>query len=113
MVPGDATAWRSDREALVVSNGGSAHVYVAPGSNRDARLGRLRDVLGQVPGVAAVIGPEAYPDLGLPALSEDPTQGDLMLLAADDWYFDDRTTLEDERRRTAAATATWRRTRRC
>jgi predicted AlkP superfamily pyrophosphatase or phosphodiesterase len=96
MVPGDATAWRSDREALVVSNGGSAHVYVAPGSNRDARLGRLRDVLAQVPGVAAVIGPEAYPDLGLPALSEDPTQGDLMLLAADDWYFDDRTTLEDE-----------------
>jgi predicted AlkP superfamily pyrophosphatase or phosphodiesterase len=95
MVPSDATGWRSDREARVVSNGGSAHVYVAPGGDRDARLGRLRDVLGQLPGVAAVLGPDVYPDLGLPALSEDPTQGDLMLLAVDDWYFDDRMTWEE------------------
>ena len=96
MVPSDTAGWRGDREARVVSNGGSAHVYVAPGSNRDARLGRLRDVLAQVPGVAAVLEPDVYPDLGLPALSVDPTQGDLMLLAADDWYFDDRTTPEEE-----------------
>jgi predicted AlkP superfamily pyrophosphatase or phosphodiesterase len=95
LVPSDPRGWSDEREARVVSNGGSAHVYVAPGSNRDARLARLRDALAQVPGVAAVIGPGAYPDLGLPALSEDPTQGDLMLVAADDWYFDDRTTLEE------------------
>jgi predicted AlkP superfamily pyrophosphatase or phosphodiesterase len=92
---GDLTGWRSDREARVVSNGGSAHVYVAPGPNRDARLERLHDVLAGMPGVAAVLGSETYPDLGLPALVEDPTQGDLMLLAADDWYFDDRTTLDE------------------
>jgi hypothetical protein len=79
----------------VVSNGGSAHVYVAPGRDRDTRLGRLRDVLAQVPGVAAVLEPETYPDVGLPALSEDPTQGDLMLLAADDCYFDDRATVDE------------------
>ena len=96
MAPGNGTRWRGDREALVVSNGGSAHVYLAPGPNRDARLGRLRDVLGAVPGVAAVIGPDTYPDLGLPAPAEDPTQGDLMLLAADDWYFDDHTAPGDE-----------------
>jgi predicted AlkP superfamily pyrophosphatase or phosphodiesterase len=95
MSPGDTTRWRRDREARVVSNGGSAHVYVAPGPDRDARLGRLRDAFGEVPGVAAVLGPDAYPGLGLPALSEDPTQGDLMLLAADDWYFEDRATSEE------------------
>jgi predicted AlkP superfamily pyrophosphatase or phosphodiesterase len=90
--PGDATRWRHAQEARVVSNGGSAHVYVAPGPDRDRRLGRLRDVLARLPGVAAVLEPDAYPDLGLPALSEDPTQGDLMLLAADDGYFEDRAT---------------------
>jgi predicted AlkP superfamily pyrophosphatase or phosphodiesterase len=95
MTPADTRRWRGEREALVVPNGGSAHVYVAPGADRDARLGRLRDVLARVPGVAAVLGPESYPDLGLPALSEDPTQGDLVLLAADDWYFDDRVTLDE------------------
>ena len=93
--PGDTKGWRGDREALVVSNGGSAHVYVAPGPGRDAHLGRLRDVLGAMPGVAAVLGPDVYPDLGLPTLAEDPTQGDLMLLAADDWYFEDRATPEE------------------
>jgi predicted AlkP superfamily pyrophosphatase or phosphodiesterase len=94
LVPGDLRGWRSEREARVVSNGGSAHVYLAPGPGRDARLGRLRDVLGGLPGVAAVLEPEAYVELGLPTLAEDPTQGDLVLLAADDWYFDDRTTLD-------------------
>jgi predicted AlkP superfamily pyrophosphatase or phosphodiesterase len=95
MVPGGASGWRGEREARVVSNGGSAHVYVAPGPDREARVGRLRDVLARAPGVAAVLGPDAYPDLGLPALSQDPTQGELILVAADDWYFDDRATPDE------------------
>ena len=60
MVPGDATAWRSDREALVVRRRLGARLR-RPGVNRDARLGRLRDVLAQVPGVAAVIARRPIP----------------------------------------------------
>ena len=94
----EATGWRGEREARVVPNGGSAHVYVAPGAGRDARLGRLREELGALRGVTAVFGPEAYPDLGLPALAEDPTQGDLVLLAEEDWYFEDDATPDEAAR---------------
>jgi predicted AlkP superfamily pyrophosphatase or phosphodiesterase len=83
-----------DHDARVVANGGAAHVYVAPGPRREATLGRIREILGATPGVAGVLGPEVYPDLGLPALADDPTQGDLMLTAADGWHFGDQATPE-------------------
>jgi hypothetical protein len=72
-----------DHDARVVANGGAAHVYVAPGPQREATLGRIREMFGETAGVAAVLGPEDYADLGLPAPADDPTQGDLMLTAAD------------------------------
>jgi hypothetical protein len=54
----------------VVANGGAAHVYVADGPGREARVARLRELLGELPGV------------------------DLMLAAADGWHFADHATLE-------------------
>jgi predicted AlkP superfamily pyrophosphatase or phosphodiesterase len=79
----DAGGHVSDGETRVVANGGSAHVYVAPGRGN---VERAREVLAAVPGVAEVVGPEAFADLGLPRPEEDPTQGDLVLHAAEGWF---------------------------
>jgi predicted AlkP superfamily pyrophosphatase or phosphodiesterase len=71
-------------EARVVANGGSAYVYVTPGRGN---VERVRAVLAAAPGVAEVVGPEAFADLGLPRPEDDPTQGDLVLHAAEGWFF--------------------------
>jgi hypothetical protein len=78
-------------EARVVANGGSSHVYVAPGRGN---VERVREVLAAAPGVAEVVGPEAFADLGLPRPEEDPTQGDLVLHAAEGWFFSRHATPE-------------------
>jgi predicted AlkP superfamily pyrophosphatase or phosphodiesterase len=83
-------------DVRVVANGGSAHVYVAPGRGT---VERTRDVLAAVPGVQEVIDPGAFSALGLPQPGEDPTQGDLILHAAEGWFFTGHATFE------AAATA--------
>ena len=52
----------------------------------DAAPRRAREVLAAAPGVAEVLGPEKFAELGLPHPAEDPTQGDLVLHAAEGWY---------------------------
>jgi predicted AlkP superfamily pyrophosphatase or phosphodiesterase len=84
--------------ARVTANGGSAHVYV--GDARGAAE-RAREVLAATPGVAEVLGPETFADLGLPAPARDSTQGDLVLHAAEGWYFSSHATPE----RAAAASS--------
>jgi predicted AlkP superfamily pyrophosphatase or phosphodiesterase len=78
-------------QAQVTANGGSAHVYV--GSARGA-ADRAREVLAAAPGVADVLGPETFAELGLPAPAHDSTQGDLVLHAAEGWYFTSHATPE-------------------
>jgi hypothetical protein len=58
-------------------------------------------VLAAAPGVAEVMGPETFADLGLPASASDTTQGDLVLHAAEGWYFTSHATPE----RAAAASS--------
>jgi hypothetical protein len=82
----------------VTANGGSAHVYV--GTERGAAE-RAREVLAATPGVAEVLGPETFAELGLPAPAHDSTQGDLVLHAAEGWYFTSDATPE----RAAAASS--------
>jgi len=77
--------------ARVTANGGSAHVYV--GAGRGAAE-RAREVLAATPGVAEVLGPETFAELGLPAPANDSTQGDLVLHAAEGWYFSSHATPE-------------------
>ena len=84
----------------VTANGGSAHVYV--GTERGAAE-RAREVLAAAPGVAEVLGPETFAELGLPAPVDDSTQGDLVLHAAEGWYFTSHATPER-----AAAAASYR-----
>jgi predicted AlkP superfamily pyrophosphatase or phosphodiesterase len=83
-----------DHDARVIANGGAAHVYVTGGPGREARVAQLAELLAEVPGVAAVLGPEPCRALGLPAPDDDPTQGDLVLAAAEGWHFADHLTLE-------------------
>lgn len=92
-----------DHLVRVVGNGGSANVYVEPGPARAAMIERMRERFTFAPGVGMVLGEDAFPALGLPSPAEDPTQGDLILVAADGWYFADHATLE-----AAAAAKTYR-----
>ena len=78
--------------ARVTANGGSAHVYV--GRERGAQE-RAREVLAAAPGVAEVLGPDTFADLGLPQPADDSTQGDLVLHAAEGWYFSSHPTREE------------------
>jgi predicted AlkP superfamily pyrophosphatase or phosphodiesterase len=77
-------------QARAFSNGGAAHVYVDDGSARAALTARARECLAEAPGIAHVLGPETFEDLGLPRPDEDATQGDLMVVAEDGWYFGDQ-----------------------
>jgi hypothetical protein len=78
------------RLAWATGNGGAAHVYVLDGAPRNTRE-RLRERLAVLSGVE-VLGPERFPDLGLPAPGPGSTQGDLMLAAAPGMYFTDHAT---------------------
>jgi predicted AlkP superfamily pyrophosphatase or phosphodiesterase len=80
----DADGRISEGPVRVAANGGSAHVYVAPGRGN---LERAREVLAATAGVAEVLGPEAFVELGLPRPEHDATQGDLVLHAAEGWFF--------------------------
>jgi predicted AlkP superfamily pyrophosphatase or phosphodiesterase len=87
----DARGSIASAQVRVCANGGSAHVYV--GAARGAQQ-RARDVLAAAPGVAEVLGPEAFADLGLPQPADDSTQGDLVLHAAEGWFFTSHATPE-------------------
>jgi predicted AlkP superfamily pyrophosphatase or phosphodiesterase len=83
-----------DHRVWVAANGGAAHVYVEPGRDRHVLMDRARERFAATPGVDVVLGPESFADLGLPQPDDDPTQGDLILVAADGWYFSEHTTEE-------------------
>jgi predicted AlkP superfamily pyrophosphatase or phosphodiesterase len=87
----DASGVVRSSQARVTANGGSAHVYVGAGRGAGDRA---REVLAAAPGVAEVLGPETFAELGLPHPAEDPTQGDLVLHAAEGWYFTSHATPE-------------------
>jgi predicted AlkP superfamily pyrophosphatase or phosphodiesterase len=75
----------TQRRAWAAGNGGAAHVYALEGAPRGT-VGRLRERFAAIPGVE-VIGPERFPDLGLPAPGPRSHQGDLVLAADDGVFF--------------------------
>jgi predicted AlkP superfamily pyrophosphatase or phosphodiesterase len=81
----DADGRVARRQAWVATNGGAAHVYVLDGAPRTTG-DRLRERFAALRGVE-VIGGKDVSALGLPAPSEDPTQGDLVLSAAPNVQF--------------------------
>jgi predicted AlkP superfamily pyrophosphatase or phosphodiesterase len=70
-------------KAYVLPEGGTAFVYIA----EQGLIGRVREVLGGVEGVARVIGAEEFPALGLPLPENDPQFGQLLLAAKDGYAF--------------------------
>jgi arylsulfatase A-like enzyme len=85
LVEVDAGGAVTRRLAWATGNGGAAHVYVLDGAPRTTPE-RLRERLAALSGIE-VLGPERFPDLGLPPPGPGSTQGDLMLAAASDVYF--------------------------
>jgi predicted AlkP superfamily pyrophosphatase or phosphodiesterase len=81
----DARGEVTRRLAWAAGNGGAAHVYALDGAPRGT-VARLRERFGAIPGVE-VIGPERFPDLGLPAPGPGCHQGDLVLAAEDGVFF--------------------------
>ncbi|HXH07317.1 MAG TPA: alkaline phosphatase family protein, partial [Vicinamibacterales bacterium] len=75
-------------EAYVVPAGGTAMVFItAAGGDRAALAARLRALFERTEGVARVLGPEAFPALGLPTPAQSDQAGDLLLVAADGYAF--------------------------
>jgi predicted AlkP superfamily pyrophosphatase or phosphodiesterase len=77
-------------EAYVVAQGGNALVYVTDPEDRARLVPRLTKLLGGLEGVARVVQPSEYADLGLPLPSQNGSMGDLMLFAADGYWFSDK-----------------------
>lgn len=88
----DARGALTRRLAWAAGNGGAAHVYVLDGAPRGT-LERLCERFAALAGVE-VLGPERFPDLGLPAPGPGSMQGDLMLAADDGVFFTGHPTAE-------------------
>jgi predicted AlkP superfamily pyrophosphatase or phosphodiesterase len=74
-------------KAYVVSEGGSAFVYVtAPNPDGDL-LGRARQAISGIEGIDKIIEPAQYGTLGLPQPSADPQVGALLLAAKGGYAF--------------------------
>jgi len=74
-------------KAYVVSEGGSAFVYVtAPESGGDLSR-RAREAISTLEGIDTIIDPAQYGSFGLPQPSADPQVGALLLLAKNGYAF--------------------------
>jgi predicted AlkP superfamily pyrophosphatase or phosphodiesterase len=79
-----------DKEGLrveCVPQGGSCEVYLLGEGDRAGAAGRLKDELGKVEGVQAVIGPEGFAALGQPTPEQDSRAPDLWLAAKKGYTF--------------------------
>lgn len=77
------------KQAWCVSQGGACMVYILAEDQRDALAARLRNVLGGLEGVQAVLGPEEFDQLGQPTPDVDRRAPDLWLSARSGYSFTD------------------------
>jgi arylsulfatase A-like enzyme len=73
--------------AWTMSAGGTAMVYVTDPARRAALVPALTAMLAQTEGVAEVVTPDRFADLGLPAPGTSTQVGDLLLLSKDGYDF--------------------------
>ena len=76
----------------IVVQGGAALVYVLDKNNRDAAIRRVSRMLGDLEGVAKVIGPGELHDHGIAEPTEDPHAPDIVLFAREGYSFDETAT---------------------
>ncbi|HEY5313875.1 MAG TPA: ectonucleotide pyrophosphatase/phosphodiesterase [Pirellulales bacterium] len=79
------------RSAFVLSQGGAAAVYILDDAHRDQIAQQLRDQLGHLEGVEAVIEAKDFGQIGQPRRDEDPHGADLWLAAKRNYSFTDST----------------------
>ncbi len=76
----------------IVVQGGAAMVYVLDKTNHDAAIRRVSRMLGDLEGVAKVIGPGELHDHGIAEPTEDPHAPDIVLFAREGYSFDEAAT---------------------
>ncbi len=76
----------------IVVQGGAALVYVLDKTNRDAAIRRASRLLGDLEGVAKVIGPGELHEHGIAEPTEDPHAPDIVLFAREGYSFDETAT---------------------
>jgi predicted AlkP superfamily pyrophosphatase or phosphodiesterase len=74
-------------KAYVISEGGSAFVYVTAPDPDGAVLRRARQAVSSLEGIERIIEPAEYATLGLPQPSADPQVGALLLAAKGGYAF--------------------------
>ena len=74
-----------DNDGWVISEGGTAMVYVTREERRKEVLAAFRE---PIPGVSQVIAPEDYAKWGYPKVTPNGRMSDLVLAAANDYAFD-------------------------
>ncbi len=76
-------------QALVLSQGGGAFVYVLDRDKRAEVLGKLKGLFKDLEGVSAVIEEKDFASLGIATAAQDPRAPDLALSAKDGYTFGD------------------------
>ena len=74
-------------DAYVVSEGGTAMVYVTRATERPRVVPILQQLFGSAEGIERVLTPSDYPELGLPSPEANDQAGDLILVARDGHVF--------------------------
>lgn len=77
------------KSAICLSQGGGCAVYILEEGRRGEIAAQLREQLGAVEGVDAVIGPERFGEIGQPTREENPHGADLWLSARRGYSFTD------------------------
>ncbi|MGD9853408.1 MAG: alkaline phosphatase family protein [Planctomycetaceae bacterium] len=75
------------RDAWCVEQGGAAFIYVLDEARRDDITAALREKLGAVEGVLAVMGPDEFTELGVPHPDANPEAPHLILTTGPGYQF--------------------------
>jgi predicted AlkP superfamily pyrophosphatase or phosphodiesterase len=78
-------------DAWVIPEGGTAMVYVTRPGNKDQTLAKMKGLFSKVQGIAEVIGPDRFAELGLPSPVRNTHMADLALAAGPGFSFEGAT----------------------
>jgi predicted AlkP superfamily pyrophosphatase or phosphodiesterase len=73
--------------AWVIPEGGTAMVYATRMENKARTVAKMKELFGKTQGVAEVIGPDRFAELGYPSPVENNHMADLVLAAAPGFSF--------------------------
>jgi predicted AlkP superfamily pyrophosphatase or phosphodiesterase len=76
-----------DKSAFVISEGGTAMVYVTRTEGKEATIEALKTAFTGVEGISRIVTPSEFAALGYPDPAKEPRMADLVLAAADNYSF--------------------------